>query len=563
MPMQQPALYGSDEIAKHHKSGLWGERLIVDYFDERAERTPTKAAIVEAHRTHTYGQIKVATQNLAAGLLDLGVKLGDVVAVQSPNWAELPMLHLAANRIGAIFLPLSEGFREMELIHLLNKARAKVLFCPAVIKGQNHIEFMQSLRLDIALLRHVIPMRETNAHVRRDQFGSFESMAASTNWKQTLGEEGLARMRTTSDAPSHVMVSSGSTGMPRCSLYSDNNTLVKLVQQYMQASDVSSSDVAAALAPAGTGATGYNYPILAMLLHGGTSVLLEHWSGSDVQAALDLMETNGCTMAVAVPAQLVMLVHAAQQSKKKVPTLRVITNAGAKLQPQVAEDAERLFSCKVQVIYGTSEAGATAMTSIHDPEEKRRNTVGRPLDGQQVKLIDDDGVEVASGTPGEVCWRGANKSFGFLHDLESTRKVWDDEGWMHSGDLGVFDADGYLCIVGRKKDMIIRGGQNINPGAIEEVLLKHPSVHEVAVVGFDDPVLGERIAACVVSDDQALQLDALKCLVLSHGLAAWHQPEMLLLLAELPRNVGGKTDKRALATLATARAKSVEARATV
>jgi non-ribosomal peptide synthetase component E (peptide arylation enzyme) len=118
----------------------------------------------------------------------------------------------------------------------------------------------------------------------------------------------------------------------------------------------------------------------------------------------------------------------------------------------------------------------------------------------------------------------------------------------------MFDPEGYLCIVGRKKDMIIRGGQNINPGAIEEVLLKHPSVHEVAVVGFEDAVLGERIAACVVSDDRTMHLDMLKALVLAQGLAAWHQPEMLMVLDELPRNVGGKIDKRALATLAAARA---------
>jgi len=554
MPMQQPALYGSDELSKHHESGLWGSRLLVDHFDERAMRTPDKVAIVEAHRSHTYAQVKVATQNLAAGLLDLGVGRGDVVAVQSPNWAELPMLHLATDRIGAIFLPLSEGFREKELLHLLNKAQAKVLFCPAQSKGQNHIAFMQSLQKSIGLLRHIIPMRGTGEDGGARHLANFESMVASTGWRQTLGEEGLVRMRATSDAPSHVMVSSGSTGMPRCSLFSDNNTLVKLVQQYLHASDVTSSDVAAALAPAGTGATGYNYPILAMLLHGGTSVLLEHWSGSNVQAALDLMEKHACTMAVAVPAQLVMLVNVAEQSKRKLPTLRVITNSGAKLLPQVAEAAERLFSCKVQVIYGTSEAGATAMTSIYDSDEKRRNTVGRPLVGQQVKLIDDDGVEVSVGNTGEVCWRGANKSFGFLHDFESTHKVWDAEGWMHSGDLGMFDPEGYLCIVGRKKDMIIRGGQNINPGAIEEVLLKHPSVHEVAVVGFEDAVLGERIAACVVSDDRTMHLDMLKALVLAQGLAAWHQPEMLMVLDELPRNVGGKIDKRALATLAAARA---------
>lgn len=548
--MKQPALYGGDESAKYYDTGLWGARLLVDYFDERAKLTPDKAAIVESHRTHTYADVQRVTKNLAASLLALGVEKGDVVAVQSPNWAELPMLHLATDRIGAIFLPLSEGFREKELLHLLAKAKVRILFCPAELRGEDHLAFMHAIQKSIPSLELVIPMRERTAQVSP----SFESMAAQEAWMGRLGEEGLFSMRAGPDAPSHVMVSSGSTGMPRCSLFSDNNTIVKLVQQYQQASGVSSSDIAAALAPAGTGATGYNYPILAMLLHGGTSVMLEHWSGSNVEAALDLIEANACTMAVAVPAQLVKLVNVAESSERRLPKLRVITNSGAKLLPQVAEATERLFSCKVQSIYGTSEAGATAMTFIDDTDDKRRNTVGRPLIGQQVQLLDDNGAVVPTGSVGEVCWRGGNKSYGFLNDFEATRTVWDTSGWMHSGDLGMFDADGYLCIVGRKKDMIIRGGQNINPGAIEEALLKHPSIKDVAVVGFEDPVLGERIAACVVTDDNELALDTLKKMVLAQGMAAWHQPEMLLRLDELPRNVGGKIDKRSLAALAAAKA---------
>jgi non-ribosomal peptide synthetase component E (peptide arylation enzyme) len=553
--MEQPALYGSEEFKRYYDKGWWGTRLLVDYFDERAQVTPQKIAIVESARVHTYAQLRAATKNLAASLLRLGMRKGDVVAVQSPNWAELPMLHLATDRIGAIFVPLSEGFREKELLHLLKKSSARVLFCPATLRGLDHLEFIDGLRAELPALEHVVPMR---GGAPQDA-SSFESMVTYEGWRHDLGEDGLAAMHADADAPSHVMVSSGSTGMPRCSLFSDNNTIVKLVQQYEQASGVTSSDVAAALAPAGTGSTGYNYPVLSMLLHGGTCVMLEHWSGSNVDAALDLMVDNGCTMAVAVPAQLVKLVAAAASTNRALCKLRIITNSGAKLPASVAEAAERLFSCKVQSIYGSSEAGATAMTSIHDPDEKRRHTVGRPLEGQQVQLLADDGSEVAAGGIGEVCWRGANKSFGFLNDHEATATVWDAEGWMHSGDLGQLDADGYLSIVGRKKDMIIRGGQNINPGVIEEALLRHPCVHEVAVVAFDDEALGERIAACVVSPDASLHLDALKAMVLSQGLAAWHQPELLVLLAELPRNVGGKIDKRALSATATALARRAAA----
>jgi non-ribosomal peptide synthetase component E (peptide arylation enzyme) len=557
---QQPALLTAGHARRFHAQGFWGTRLLVDYFDERAAKTPGKTAIVEAHRRLTYHEVAELSRNVAASLVRLGVAKGDVVAVQAPNWAELPIIHLATDRIGAIFVPLSEGFRERELGHLLGQSRAKVLFCAESIRGFRPLDLIEKIRGSLPGLQHVVTMRGAAGTAG----ASFEAMADWKAWRSEFDADWLPGRRGDADAPSHVMVSSGTTGLPRCSLFSDNNTIVKLLQQYVRAARVSDADVAAALAPAGTGATGYHYPMLAMLLLGGTSVLLEHWSGSRVDEALALIHRNACTLAVAVPAQLAQLVQSPHLDRYDLRSLRVVTNSGAKLPPSVAEALERLLGCTVQSIYGTSEAGATAMTRVDDPAERRRGTVGRPLDGQEVRILDAEGREVATGELGEVCWRGPNKSYGFLNDFEGTRKVWDDEGLLHSGDLGRIDDEGYLHIVGRKKDMIVRGGQNVNPGAIEEVLLGHPAVLEVAVVAFDDAVLGERIAACVVgrSGGALLSLEALKSCVRDAGLAAWHQPELLVQVSELPRNAGGKIDKASLARTATEVARAAHPEAT-
>jgi non-ribosomal peptide synthetase component E (peptide arylation enzyme) len=538
----QPRLHTDEQIEQFHHEGWYGQRLLVDHLDEQAEKAPDKIAIVEAHRSLSYREVVRLSENLAASLLQLGVTKGDVVAIIAPNWAELPIVHFATDRIGAIFLPLSSGFREKELLHLLGQSRARVLFCPQQFHGFSHLELVQRLRGSLPMLQHVVALRDDGAGAD----GAFDAMSNAEEWRTAEGEQRLRAARAHPDEPSHVMVSSGTTGMPRCSLFSDNNTLVKLLQQYVPAAKVGSADVAAALAPAGTGATGYNYPILSMLLLGGTSVMLEHWSGSQIDKTLELIERNACSMAVMVPAQLTSLVQAAERTGYRHP-LRLITNSGAKLPSSVAQAAERAFGCKVQSIYGSSEAGATAMTRVDDAEEKRRFTVGRPLSGQDVSIVADDGTSLDPGEVGEVCWRGANKSYGFLQDSESTEKVWGRQGWLHSGDLGLIDAEGYLQIVGRKKDMIIRGGQNINPGAIEELLLSHPDVAEIAIVPIEDPILGERIAACVVARTGASPtLDSLKSFVLANGLAAWHQPELLLEVKELPRNAGGKVDKKAL-----------------
>jgi len=547
--MLQPRLHTDAQIQAFHASGRFGQQLLVDHVDARAAETPDKTAIVEAQRRLSYRELVRQSENLAAALLECGVGRGDVVAIQAPNWAELPLVHLACNRIGAIYLPLSEGFRERELLHLLQQSAARLVFCPLEFRGVRHAEQVQALRPKLPALVEVVTLRGSADAARP----SLDAMVRHEAWRTQREAAWLQAQRGTADDPSHVMVSSGTTGLPRCSLFSDNNTLVKLLQQYVPAAGVTRDDVAAALAPAGTGATGYNYPILTMLLLGATTVLLEHWNAQRLDLVLELMARHRSSTAVMVPAQLAKLVQASELERHDLSRLRVITNAGAKLPESVAEAAERRFGCKVQGVYGISEAGATAMTRLDDSDVKRRTTVGRPLDGQELRILGADEAPLAAGEVGEVCWRGANKSYGFLNDAQGTSRLWDRDGFVRSGDLGRIDRDGYLQIVGRKKDMIIRGGQNVNPGAIEEALLLHPQVAEVAVVAYPDALLGERIAACVVARGvQPPTLESLASHVRSSGMAAWHQPELLLVLAELPRNAGGKIDKLQLGRTAAA-----------
>jgi acyl-CoA synthetase (AMP-forming)/AMP-acid ligase II len=542
--LSQPTILSDRACATYREAGLWGDRLIVDYVDANARRTPEKAAIIDSRETIAYAELARRSQNLAAALLALGVGPGDAVAVRAPNWAELPISHLAANRVGAIFLPLSTGFGETEILHLLATSQARVFVSP-VDDAFGVREFLHRRRSQLPHLRHVICLRAPPAQGEL----SFDVLANDEAWRDRRAEDELARARSHADAPSHVMVSSGTTGLPKCSLFSDNNTIVKVLLQYCgSVAKVTSDDVAAAIAPAGTGSTGYNYPILAALLVGATSVMLEHWRSGHAEEALRLIEAHGCTYAVVVPTQLSKLIAVPNLHEFDFSRLRLITNSGAKLPAPVAEGAERLFGAVVQSVYGCSEAGAATMTSVTDTRERRLRTAGRPLVGQEVVIRGDDGAVLGPDHVGEVCWRGANKSYGFLNDPESTNIVWDDEGWISSGDLGVIDSEGYLTIVGRKKDMIIRGGQNINPRAIEEVLLRHESVVDVAIAAVPDPVLGERVGAFVVPRRSAAppSLEELSSFVARQGLAKWNQPEVLVILEDLPRNAGGKIDKRRL-----------------
>ncbi len=542
----QPRILPDRSCAAFHADGLWSDRLIVDHVDANARSTPAKAAIVDSRETIDYAELVRRSENLAAALKTLAIGHGDVVATKCANWAELPIAHLAANRVGAIFLPLSEGFADVETLHLLRHSRARI-FIAAPGGAFDVRKFLARYRRELPHLTQVLVLRDAPGENEL----SFDAIVDDDSWRDRHGPAYLASARSDADAPSHVMVSSGTTGLPKCSLFSDNNTIVKVLLQYCQSvADVTSADVAAALAPAGTGATGYNYPVLAPLLIGGTSVMLEHWDGNRPQDALHLIERHACTYAVVVPTQLAKLIAVPDIGAFDLSRLRLITNSGAKLPAPVAERAEALFNAKIQSIYGCSEAGAATMTSVRDPQDKRVNTAGRALLGQELIVRDDSGRPVDRNGIGEVCWRGANKTYGFLNDPEGTRTVWDDDGWLNSGDLGTIDDDGYLRIVGRKKDMIIRGGQNINPRAIEEALLRHPSVVDVAVAAIPDAMLGERVGAFVVGrPSESLSLDDVSNFVSAQGLAKWNRPELLFLVDDLPRNAGGKVDKARLLKL--------------
>ncbi len=553
MNQQDQPTSPSQAAANHSRwSDQWLGKLLVDFVDGHAETSPDKSAIVSDSGNLSYGDLRAQTRNLAAAFIDLGVDGGDVVAIQAPSWPELVVCHFALDRIGAIFLPLNEGFRDTELQHLLTLSAARIFIYPAMYRGFDYRALTNRLRPALPDLRQHVVLRGSpegnelgfDALVQGDARITKERLAA------------VAGRRPASSSPLHIMASSGTTAMPRCTIYCDDATSYKLVRQYGEfGCHLRADDIAAAIAPVSTGATGYSFPVLAPLLHGGTSVLLEHWNGQAPEKALALMAEHRCSYAVMMPTQLIKLLSVPDIEAYDLSALRFISNAGAKLPEAVAAEAERRFGCVIQTMYGASDAGVATMTSIDDPAQNRR-TAGRPAPGQQLRVIDDSGREVAANEDGEVCWRGPNQSLGYLNDPEESATVWDAEGWYHSGDIGVVDDDGYLTIVGRKKDMIIRGGHNINPGQIEEVLMRHAKIADAVVIPIQHDVLGE--IACAVVVGASLKdppgLDELNQFILAAGLAVWCQPERLLVIDDLPRNAGGKVDKRALAADLAARA---------
>jgi non-ribosomal peptide synthetase component E (peptide arylation enzyme) len=534
-------LHDDADAARFVADGLWGEQTFAEIVDGWAAAGGEKLAIADQTVRWSYAELRDISLRLASVFVDLGVQPGDPVVVQIPSSAWLPAVHLAANRVGAIFVPMSATWRHSEMSRLLPTVDPRVIILPRANNEFDHADVVSGLRHQLPSLAAVLMLDLAGPLPpdADDEAGVTALVAAA----EPISAEEQSRRRTGPNAPSHVMCSSGTTGTPKASIWSDNNLLALLERQYASAIELVRSDKAAGLAPADTGSTGYGFPVVAPLLVGASGVLLEKWSPA---AALELIIQERCTVATAIPTQMVMLLDLDLEAADLSSFTR-FHNAGAPLASHTAEAIETRMGCLVQTVYGATDGGIPTMTSITDPDDARRSSIGPGLPGEELRLVDSEGRDVAAGQPGELWWRGANKSYGYLNQPDYDELVWDQDGWYHSGDLGQVRDDGYVRIVGRTKDMILRGGTNIFPKEIEELLLQHPAVSAVAVVGVPDERLGEQAVAVVVAaSGQTVTLTDLTSLLTEKGLAKVKLPEHLILVAELAVNTGAKVDRSAI-----------------
>jgi len=519
-------------VEEYYRAGAWQERKLYEVVDEIADRRPDSVAVADQHERLSYRELTERSSSLARWLLEQDLADGDAVAIQSGNRTMLAVGHLACGRVGATFVPLATTWRQTEIAHLLRTAKAPVVIVPGAERGVDFLQIVNDVRGDLPDLR-VVALSEGDAQA--DDVVNIEGRLKESGERVAVHHD--------PDAPRYVMVTSGTTGVPRMGLWTDNN-LWYFMQSYIRAVHLTEDDVAVGLAPAGTGATGYVFAALAPMLAGATSVLLEHW---EPRAALDLIESERATTVTAVPTQSIKLLQDDTISDRDFSSVRAFTNAGAALPADTAAEIDRVFGCRVNQCYGATDGGVPVMTTIDDPADKRYTSIGRPLDNAEVRLIDAEQNEVGPGGTGEIAWRGATKTPGYLNDPERDAAMFFGDGWYSSGDLGEFDAEGFLHIVGRSKDLIIRGGQNISPRELEDYLISMPGVSEVAVVGVPDPVMGERTCAVIVPRPGAqVTLEGVVAFLEGQQVAKFKLPERLELRDDLPRGAGGKVTKNAI-----------------
>ncbi|MDF0750825.1 acyl--CoA ligase [Marinobacter sp. 71-i] len=518
------------EANEYLRTGIWTDQSLHDRISYFAKTTPAQPAISDGTRSWTYLELNDYVLRLARTLLDLGVDRGEVVALQSMNTLHLPAMHAALAWIGAILAPVSPQWRDAEMLPLLSTSRAGLLI-HTTDDSYDRTAAAASYVNRVASLREAI---------------SLETLDALVKEARPLDPKEVRHRTSKANDPQLAMCSSGSTGIPKIALHSFNNLYTQGVSTAGHAYGLSSNDITLAIAPANIGSTGYVYPILAALSVGAQANLLQHWSP---EAALTKLRDLNVTVAVAVPTQMLMMLDHPVE-KFNLRSLRVVLTGGAPLPPNVAGDFERRFGCRMHKVYGASDGGIAACTDLDTPETQRFSTVGRIARGHDVKIL-TNGQVAPPGTSGEVVWHGPSKSFGYLNQGEMDVQAWHG-GYFHSGDIGVIDDDGYLSIVGRIKEMILRGGHNIFPAEIELLLNEHPAIESVVVVGVPDDRLGERACAVIsaAAGHAVPSVEEIQNFLTERNLAKYKFPEFVVSLDQIPVNAGGKVDRPSINEIA-------------
>ncbi|MCQ9165333.1 MULTISPECIES: AMP-binding protein [unclassified Arthrobacter] len=524
-------------LAQHYaEAGLWQNKTLADFLDEAATATPDKTASVDSRGSTTYGELKQQVDRCALGLLELGVGPGDVVSIQLPNWREWLVAHYAAVRIGAVTNPLIPVYRDREIGFMMGRAGARVAIVPATFRNYDYPAMIARLRPELPTLEHVLVVDAGPGPAQG--FTSWEDFMA-TPWEERRDPAGLAALRPDPNSVSLLIFTSGTTGEPKGVMHTHNT----LVAGSMPWPDKLGMDNSAVIHMASTFAhlTGYLYGVSLPLQLGATGVFQETWNA---ETFVELVERHRIGHTSGATPFLHDLLNAGNLNRHDVSSLKRFCCMGAPIPRVMVRQAHgELPGMSVFGGWGQTECGLVTMGHPADPLEKIFTSDGRPLAGMQIRIVDLDGVELPADTDGRLQIQGPFLFQGYLGRLEETRALLDGD-WFDTGDLGSIDADGYLRIAGRTKDVIIRGGENIPVAYVENVLYEHPLVEEVAVVAIPHPRLQEMACAAVVLREGAgLTFSDLQQFLTDKGVAKPYWPERLEILGELPRTPSGKIQK--------------------
>jgi acyl-CoA synthetase (AMP-forming)/AMP-acid ligase II len=532
--------WSDDAAVSYRAAGYWRDETMGDVARRVCREAPDHLLLIEGDRRATRRDVWDAASRLAAFFLSRGLRPGDVVSFQLPNWIEAAVIALAVRRCGLVLNPIPPIYRESEVGYILQDCRAKLAFVPQVFRKHDHQRMLVGLQAELPLLRDVVVVRGDGP----------DGLA----WEQALSLEPARDAALPPIDPTAAMVvmyTSGTTGRPKGVIH-NHYSFDYRVRSMVETWSIGPSDVVFMPSPV-THITGAYWAFDIPWVSGATSVLMDVWSPDE---AIDCIERNRCTVTGGATPFLRQLLDTAVRRPAAMASLRIFFCGGTTVSADlIREAAARYPDCLSFRAYGSTEMPTTTL-GIRD---RAQADLGAETDGEvvpptEVKIVDaSSGATVADGEEGEILVRGPEQLVGYVHP-EDNDGAFDEDGYFRMGDLGRRVHGRYLVITGRKKDIIIRSGENISPKEVEDVLASHAAVADVAIVAMPSRETGEKGCAFVVlRPAQTIDLAEIRRFLEGAGLARQKCPEHLVIIDELPRVPSGKVSKDVLR----ARAKAI------
>ncbi|EFA4456835.1 cyclohexanecarboxylate-CoA ligase [Escherichia coli] len=528
--MKVTLTFNEQRRAAYRQQGLWGDASLADYWQQTACAMPDKIAVVDNHgASYTYSALDHAASCLANWMLAKGIESGDRIAFQLPGWCEFTVIYLACLKIGAVSVPLLPSWREAELVWVLNKCQAKMFFAPTLFKQTRPVDLILPLQNQLPQLQQIVGVDK------------LAPATSSLSLSQIIADNTplTTAITTHGDELAAVLFTSGTEGLPKGVMLTHNNILAS-ERAYCARLNLTWQDVFMMPAPLGH-ATGFLHGVTAPFLIGARSVLLDIFTPD---ACLALLEQQRCTCMLGATPFVYDLLNVLEKQPADLSALRFFLCGGTTIPKKVARECQQL-GIKLLSVYGSTESSPHAVVNLDDPLSRFMHTDGYAAAGVEIKVVDDARKTLPPGCEGEEASRGPNVFMGYFDEPELTARALDEEGWYYSGDLCRMDEAGYIKITGRKKDIIVRGGENISSREVEDILLQHPKIHDACVVAMPDERLGERSCAYVVlkAPHHSLSLEEVVAFFSRKRVAKYKYPEHIVVIEKLPRTASGKIQK--------------------
>ena len=530
--------YGLEAAEKYTRLGWWRGITLGNMFDKAAELYPDKEAIVDDRVRLTYSQLREKVDRLAIGLIKIGIEPTDRVLLQLPNWAEFVYSFFALQKIGGIPVLLIPGYAQLEVSHLCQLTEANAWIVPDVYRKIDYLSFISEVKQTNSQLAHVISVRTSSEN---SQFtASLERLMErelNTDDKSKLA----ARMPEATDV-SFVLPSGGTTGIPKGIPRTHNDYLCN-IEYVARAGEMSNDDIWIVVAPVGHN-QGLLVGVSGCIFMGGKLVLLDSTRPEDI---CNTIQSEKVTFMPIVPSLLRRIANFETLEDYNLSSLKSVSAGGEASSPELIRQVNQKLGYKYINEFGMSE-GLICRTRLNDDFGIVCNTVGKPCcPYDEVRILDEEGKELPVKIDGELSAKGPSMFAGYLKNPEENRRVFTADGFFKTGDLARIDDSGNITITGRIKDIIIRGGENISPTQVEDILLSHLAIADVAVIGIPDEELGERVCA-YIQPVAGVSLDPLelRAFMEAKGASKLLIPERFEFIDVLPMTKAGKHDKKIL-----------------